>query len=130
MPFFDVFGRILEKDDQSLNLEDLGEERTSIKIHLDTLSPFVDFRSGSYSMSDLKKVKVTEDYLGLPESERGCQIEPFEECEVRNYIAKVKSQCGCTPWVLSNHTEKASHYLCIGDKLFRIACFFLKKKLL
>ena len=101
----------LGKDDQSLNVEDLGEERTSIKIHLNTLSPFVDFRSGSYSMSDLKKVKVNKDFLGLPELERGCQTEPFEECEVRNYLLKVITQCGCTPWVLlaQNTSEKVSY---------------------
>ena len=59
-------------------------------------------------MSDLKKVKVTKDFLGVPESERGCQIEPFEECEVRNFLAKVKSRCGCTPWSLGTHSEKVS----------------------
>ena len=100
-----IIDHILEKEG---HWNWIGEERTSIKLHLDTLSPFVDFRPGSYSMSDLKKVKVTKDFLGVPESERGCQIEPFEECEVRNFLAKVKSRCGCTPWSLGTHSEKVS----------------------
>ena len=86
---------------QTLNLEDLGEEKSSPKIHLNLLTEFVTFRPGSYAMYVLKNIKAKEDFLGLNEIERGCQTERFETCEEREYFEKVKTQCGCTPWSLT-----------------------------
>ena len=90
----------------TLNLEDLGEEKKSVKIHLNTLSEFVTFEPGSYGMYVLKNIKATEGFLGMTEIERGCQVEPFETCEVRNYFEKVQSQCGCTPWSLTRNISE------------------------
>ena len=90
----------------TLNLEDLGEEKSSVKIHLNTLSRIVSFEPGSYGMYVLKNIKATEGFLGMTEIERGCQVEPFETCEVRNYFEKVRSQCDCTPWSLTRNISE------------------------
>ena len=93
----------------TLNLEDLGEERSSVKIHLNTLTEFVTFQPGSYGLYVLKNIKASKGFLGLDEIERGCQTEHFETCEVREYFEKVKTRCSCTPWSLTgNMSEEVS----------------------
>ena len=93
-------------DKHTLNLEDLGEERSSVKIHLNTLTEFVTFRPGSYGMYVLKNIKASEGFLGLNEMERGCQTERFEICKVRKYFEKVQTECGCTPWSLTANVSE------------------------
>ena len=99
-------GPIVSENKYTLNLEDLGEERSSVKIHLNTLTKFVTFRPGSYAMYVLKNIKASEGFLGLNEIDRGCQTEHFETCEVREYFEKVKTQCGCTPWSLTGNVSE------------------------
>ena len=91
---------------QTLNLEDLGEEKSSIKIHLNLLTEFVTFRPGSYGMYVLKNIKAKEGFLGMREVDRGCQTEQFEICKVRKYFEKVQTQCGCTPWSLTGNVSE------------------------
>ena len=53
------------------------------------------------AISDVKVMKVSEDYLGLNENVRKCQKrEPFENCTTRQYLSKVESQCNCVPYAL------------------------------
>ena len=51
----------------TLNLENLVEEKSSVKIHLNTLSEFVTFRPGSYGMYVLKNIKAKDGFLGMSE---------------------------------------------------------------
>ena len=101
----------ISNDKHTLNLEDLGEERSSVKIHLNTLTEFVTFRPGSYGMYVLKNIKAKEGFLGMSEVDRGCQTERFEICKVRKYFERVHNQCGCTPWSLTgNVSHEVSFY--------------------
>ena len=86
----------------SLNLEPGNEEKSSVKIYLNTLASFTDFRSGSYAMSDIKRMKGTDSFLELPLKDKNCQIETFEACQTKRYLEEVQQQCGCVPWALSS----------------------------
>ena len=92
---FDFTGKI-----ETLNLEPRSQTRTSPKIYINTLSTFTDYRAGSYAMSALKSMKGTENFLKLPDDDKGCQIMTFEDCEVKSYVEEVQKQCGCLPWAM------------------------------
>ena len=58
-------------------------------------------------MSDVKEVKVTEDYLGLDEDIRKCQkIETFEDCTTREYLKTVLRKCNCVPYGLRTFSKQ------------------------
>ena len=72
---------------------------------------------GTFAISDVKEMKVTEEYLGLDENIRKCQNrESFEECTTNNYIDTVLKKCKCVPYslkgFLSNRVDifKNIHY--------------------
>ena len=70
------------------------KERESVKIHLNTLSPFNGFGGGQYWMSAVKKMTPKRDFLGMDFRERNCVTELFEECKAK----KLVKECGCVPW--------------------------------
>ena len=44
---------------------------------------------------------VTEEYLGLDEDVRNCQMkEDFENCTTRQYLSAVQKLCNCVPYPL------------------------------
>ena len=84
----------------------VGEKDTNLaRIYLHTLSPFTDYRNGSYAMSALKKMTGTDGFLGLPDSAKKCQLETFEECNSRKYVDRIGTSCHCTPWALQDKPE-------------------------
>ena len=53
---------------------------------------------GDYALTDVQEFRVTEDFLGLDESIRGCkENKELERCEEKMFVEKVSSQCNCTP---------------------------------
>ena len=49
-------------------------------------------------MNVLKKIEVTDSYLGLDQHIRRCQIEEtLFDCSTREYIDTVLGECGCLP---------------------------------
>ena len=85
----------------TLSLKPSSNDGSSARIYMNTLSSFIDYRSGSYGMSVLKKMTGTEMFLNLPDSAKKCQIETFEDCHALRYIKEVIKVCGCVPWGLS-----------------------------
>ena len=70
---------------------------------------------GEYNLDDLKEIKVTEDFLGLPEFVRGCKNgEPVENCETEQYIGTMIKECHCVPFYLRLADEAAS--ICSSSK--------------
>ena len=56
------------------------------------------FGEGNYAITDIKQVKVTEDFLGLDKDTRGChRNSELEECETKTFLEKAKQRCGCIP---------------------------------
>ena len=66
------------------------------------LAPIKLRSEGSYSISAVKEIKVTDAYLGLQEDVKKCQnVEPFENCTTRKYIDMVQKECKCVPYELT-----------------------------
>ena len=72
------------------------EQEAKIVIH--TLKPFSGFGAGSYSMSSLKQMSPTDDFLSLPVSKRGCSYENRQLCLRKNYLGQKIRDCKCIPW--------------------------------
>ena len=64
------------------------------KIHIGTLSPFVSFGEGIYTMTDVKRMTAKDDFLSMPLAERQCEVELYEDCRTRKLI----EHCNCVPW--------------------------------
>ena len=87
---------------RSLNFEPQKDVLNSAKIYLNTLASFADFRTGSYAVSAVKRMQATHSFMQLPDAEKNCQIETFEDCQTNGYIKAVEAKCGCVPWALSS----------------------------
>ena len=74
----------------------------SAKIHIGTLSPFVSFGEGIYTMTDVKRMTAKDDFLSMPLAERQCEVELFEDCRTRKLIEK----CSCVPWEVPGYQVK------------------------
>ena len=64
------------------------------KVQINTLSPYVGFGGGIYTMTVVKKMLAKEDFLNMPMEDRDCEIELYEDCRTR----KLFEQCKCKPW--------------------------------
>ena len=70
------------------------KQRESIKIHIDTLSPFDGFGGGQYWLAAVKKMTPKKGFLGMDFRDRNCVTEPYEDCKAK----KLVQDCGCVPW--------------------------------
>ena len=81
---------------------------------------------GSYALSSVKQISVTEDYLKLSDDTRKCQnIESFEQCVTKHNLATISKTCKCIPYWLRNFTndevdtqlilQKNKEYLIFGS---------------
>jgi hypothetical protein len=91
---------------QTYSPKQLTDQGTSAKIYLNTLSSFTAYTSGRYTMSVLKKMTGTENFLALPDTTKNCQIELLEECQVTRYIEEMLNKCSCVPWAFKNALTK------------------------
>ena len=66
----------------------------SAKVHIDTLSPYTGFGGGIYTLTVVKKMTAKDDFLGMPFTDRQCEVEAYEECRTR----KLLEECKCVPW--------------------------------
>jgi hypothetical protein len=89
------------KWDMSLRLKQSSQEKNSVRVYLNTLDRFSGYKAGSYAMSSLKTMLVTDNFLGLPDETKACQVETYEECHAERYL----TDCGCVPWALSGALE-------------------------
>ena len=71
----------------------------SAKIHIDTLSPYVSFGGGIYTLSAVKRMAATEDFLKMPLKDRNCEVELYEDCRTR----KLLEECNCVPWEVQGY---------------------------
>ena len=95
--------------------------KNSGKIHINTLSSFKAFGSGSYRMTSVKKLKGTSDFFSMPYGDRKCNLEDYEECRRRSLFGK----CQCVPWELGYiqvfkmyHIYSCTHIFIGGASLF------------
>ena len=62
------------------------------------------YGEGNYAISDVQEVTVTENFLGMDQSIRGChKTEDLEECKRREYAQKLNSECHCSKPLLETY---------------------------
>ena len=66
----------------------------SAKVHIETLSPHVSFGGGIFTMTDVKRMSATDDFLKMSLKERKCEVELYEDCRTRRLL----EECNCVPW--------------------------------
>ena len=91
-----------------------GLQGASAKVQINTLSPFVHFGGGIFSMTDVKKMTTKEDFFKLPLKERGCEADLYEDCRTASLV----KECNCVPWELPGFQ--------VGDTLKDLKIFFFR----
>ena len=92
--------------------KDVDRELPSFELHIHTLSGFSDSRSGSYAMSALKQMSGTDGFMSLPDDQKRCQIEAFEDCQRSQLLKELQKQCGCIPWtIVGKHMGKVTYVI-------------------
>ena len=58
---------------------------------------------GTYALTGVKQIEVTEDFLDLSEEVTKCQTkETFEDCTTKLYLESMEKECNCIPYRLRN----------------------------
>ena len=78
-----------------LNLANAVEsiQGISAKLHINTLSPYVGYGGGIYTMTVVKRMRATEDFIKMSLMDRNCEVEQYESCRTRKLVEK----CNCIP---------------------------------
>ena len=77
-----------------------------------TLDPVQLTGEGEYNLNSLKEEEVTQSFLGMHQSVRGCQNEEhYDECTTRWYIENVREKCGCLPLFIALSDQVGSFFL-------------------
>ena len=81
---------------ETLNLDTAvtSLQSVSAKIHINTLSPYINFGGGIYMMTDVKRMTAKDDFLQMSLTDRSCEVELYEDCRTR----KLLEECKCVPW--------------------------------
>ena len=59
---------------------------------------------GDFVLSNIKKIEVTEEFVGLGQTVTRCQSEEYRvDCEARKYRERVISLCQCSPFHLRSY---------------------------
>ena len=83
-----------------------------------------------YNLNNIKDIKVTEDFLGLSERIRKCQIdETYDECKTRNLIVALMQSCKCLPFSMGDSDKvilfekNIEGHQCHAQKLISLKLF-------
>ena len=58
--------------------------------------------NGSYALSAVKEMRISDDFLSLGQDFTKCQVqEAYEDCTTRMYYAAMIKQCNCIPYSLA-----------------------------
>ena len=72
------------------------------KVHIDSLTPFEGFGEGLFSITDVKRMIATDDFLNMPLKDRKCNVELYEDCKTRRLL----EECNCVPWPIPQFQVK------------------------
>ena len=61
-------------------------------------------------MDSLKQMTGTAGFMSLPDDQKRCQIELFEDCQRSKFVGQLQETCGCIPWAIAKdkHTEQVT----------------------
>ena len=83
----------MKPNDQTLQQE-------QFKVYVHTLAQYTAYGPGAYAMAALKRMKGTESFEQLPDSQKNCQVHNREECETKRFMDRIHTKCNCVPWTL------------------------------
>ena len=91
----------LETDDgkvssnEVMNFDNAVEsiQSVSAKIHINTLSPYIGYGGGIYTMTGVKRMRAKEAFTKMSFKDRNCEVEHYESCRTR----KLVEECNCIP---------------------------------
>ena len=70
-------------------------------------APLRVFGGGTYTLSSVKAIDGTEEYMKLAEKSGQCQNkEAQESCLTRAYFSQGMKQCSCVPYLLRNYSKE------------------------
>lgn len=84
-------------------------------IFFHTLSYFHDVRAGTYILQSLKKMTGTTTFLGLPNDQKDCSTEMYDQCVERRFKENVQKACRCVPWSMASGEK-------VGKCHFKYSC--------
>ena len=84
------------KETMNFGTKVAGLQEQSAKVQINTLSPFVGFGGGKFTMTNVKRMTAEDDFFKMPLKDRNCEVELYEDCRTRQLL----QECGCTPWEL------------------------------
>ena len=71
---------------------------TMIKIHINTVKPYIGHGPGKYIINSVKQMTTTRDFDSFPEVVKKCQNkESLQQCERQKLIKGAADHCGCLP---------------------------------
>lgn len=71
------------------------------KVYIHTLSRYTGYGPGSYEMTSVKKVGGSDRFLALPDLQKQCQMEAYEDCQLREFFTAGHDRCQCLPFGLN-----------------------------
>ena len=105
-----------ESSDRYLNMKDtFASDDHEARIFIHTLKPYSGHGAGSYTMSSLKQMSPTEDFLKLLTEKRGCAYNDEQDCLMKNFLKQKLYKCGCTPWEFLNWRKDVRKFLIIHE---------------
>ena len=66
----------------------------SAKVQINTLSNYVGYGGGIYTMTDVKRMTAKDDFISMSLNDKNCEVESFEDCRTRRLL----QECQCLPW--------------------------------
>ena len=122
------------------------KENTDFQLYFHTIEPSQWSGAGSYVLSDIKMLDVTNDFMSLPEEIRGCQDSyKVEDCQLGQFIQYKKSflnkfnsfverlveatvqKCKCIPLELLSHAKNGKETSICGKIGKQCYSKFLKR---
>ena len=94
-------------EDENVNMSKrrvyLGTEKvlnsTFASLHIGTLAHQVVYGPGDYSLTSIKQMTGTDNFLAWPQERRKCTLETYEKCQMRDFHEK-SVKCSCSPFQL------------------------------
>ena len=68
------------------------------KVIINTLEPFTINKAGTYSLSSVKLMEGTENFLDMDIDKRNCGKESHSDCMRRRFLSDLEDKCGCLPF--------------------------------
>ena len=73
---------------------------------MNSVSSYYGFNPGSYVMTVVKNISVTDNFLSLPNNQKNCMDDVYEECKTKSLLRKGLQFYNCTSFGLSQAVKQ------------------------